>query len=239
MAAVLACGPEAVLSHRSAIALWELRPPASGPTHVTDPLRSRVGQPGIKTHRVRGLDPADRAQVDGIPVTSVHRTLLDYAEVAGQQELRLAIEMADRKELYDGYAMERLLARSRGRKGAKPLRAVLAAMRGAATPETRSELERTFLALIRGAGMSEPQANVLVAGELVDFVWPEERVVVEVDGYEWHKTRRDFERNRLRDTRLQVARYRVMRPTHVRIAHEPQQLLRELSALLDAGRSDR
>src|ERR1700687_563384 len=101
MAAVLACGPDAVLSHGSGIGLWELRPLAGAPFDVTVPGRSRRGQAGICVHNVRALHADDRALVDGIRVTSVDRTLLDFAEVAHPQQLRLAIEASERRELFD------------------------------------------------------------------------------------------------------------------------------------------
>jgi very-short-patch-repair endonuclease len=172
----------------------------------------------------------------GIPVTSVHRAILDFAETASAQHVRLAIEMADRKELYDGYAMAALLARSPGRKGAKPLKAILKKMRGAATPMTRSELENRLLAGIRDdEDIPEPQADVVIDGELVDFVWMDQRLVVEVDGYLWHKTRKDFENNRRRDTKLQLAGFRVMRPTDRRIQYELAGLISDLKRMLATG----
>jgi very-short-patch-repair endonuclease len=232
MAAVLACGEEAVLSHRSAIALWGLRPSIGGAIDVTDPTRSHRNHRGVRLHHTRCLDAQDRAMRKGIPVTSVHRALLDFAETAPAQQLRLAIEMADRKELYDGYAMAKLLARTPGRKGAKPLKAVLAQMRGQATLMTRSELENRFLAALRERGYPEPQTDVLIEGELVDFVWVEYRLVIEVDSYLWHKTRKDFESNRRRDTKLQLAGFRVMRPTDRRIEHELDELLDDVGRML-------
>src|SRR5207302_8411309 len=123
------------------------------------PGRRRKGQRGIRVHNVRQLHPNDRAVVDGISVTSVHRTLLDYAEVARPQQLRLAIEASDRIELFDLRAADAMLASSRGRRGQAVLKAVLDEMRGP-TPWTRSELENTFLPLIREAGLPEPQVNV-------------------------------------------------------------------------------
>lgn len=128
MAAVLAGGPEAVLSHWSAIALWELRPSRSGPLDVTVPGRShRAARAGIRFHNVRHLDPQDRAVIDGIPVTSLHRALLDYAEVTRRpQQLRLALEAADRRELLDARKLEAVCGRACGRRGVKPLKAATA-----------------------------------------------------------------------------------------------------------------
>jgi len=238
MAAVLACGPDAVLSHRAAIALWELRPTpsAKAPIDVTVPGRTRKGREGIRVHNVRKLHDDDRARVDGIPVTSVHRTLLDYAEAAGCQQLRLAIEAAERRDLLDGRRLKQLYARSRGRRGLEPLTEATAELRGPA-PWTQSELERAFLALIRDAAVPEPQANVLVQGYLVDFWWPAERVVVELDGFHWHKTRRSFEEDRRKDARLQVAGIRPLRLTERRLRSEPRTVLSDVIRMLSGARA--
>ncbi len=236
MAAVLAGGPDAVLSHRAAVALWDLRPVPSGPIDVTVPGRTRKGQTGIRVHSVHALHDDDRASVDGIPVTTVHRALLDYAEAARPQELRLAIEAADRRELLDLRTIDVVLARSPGRHGCKPLRATLAQLSGPA-PWTRSELERAFLALLRGAGLPEPSVNVLIEGELVDCVWPQSRLVVEVDSYGFHRSRSQFEKDRRRDAKLLVAGYQVLRVTQRRVKFEAQELVGELVTLLSGGRA--
>jgi very-short-patch-repair endonuclease len=243
MAAVLACGSGAVLSHRSAVALWDLQPIPSGPVDVAVVARSRRSRAGIRVHSVRTLHEDDRGEVDGIPVTSIHRALLDYAEIARPQQLRHAIEAGLRRELLDDGAFERLLGRSRGRRGAKPLRAVLHEIRGPA-PWTASELERAFLSLVRDAGLPEPSTNVLVAGALVDCFWRRAGLIVEVDGYAFHKSRSEFEADRKRDAKLMLADYRVLRVTQRRIEFESEDLTRELRQLLserpaDAAAADR
>jgi very-short-patch-repair endonuclease len=223
IAAVLAYGPDAVLSHRAAIALWDLRPVPSGPIDVTVP-RSRRGRKGIRVHNVRQLHPDDRTVLDGIPVTALNRALLDYAEVAPFQQLRHALDAAERRDVLDGRKLERLYERSRGRHGLRPLKAAVAELRGPA-PWTQSELERAFLSLIREAGLPQPSANVLVEGFLVDFWWPESRLVVELDGYAYHKDRRKFESDRVQDTRLQLAGCMTIRVTQARVENEPRALL--------------
>ncbi|HTX32426.1 MAG TPA: type IV toxin-antitoxin system AbiEi family antitoxin domain-containing protein [Solirubrobacteraceae bacterium] len=234
MAAVLAGGPDAVLSHRAAVELWELRPGSSGRIDVTVPGRTRRGQRGIRVHNVRRLHPDDRDVVDGIPVTSVHRALLDYAEIARHQQLRLGIEAAERREIFDLRQLEALYARARGRRGVKALKAVVAELRGPA-PWTQSELERRFLALLREHGFPEPATNVLIHGFLADCWWPEARLVVEIDGYEFHKSRKQFEENRLRDTKLQLEGIRVLRVTQARIEFGTAELLSDLRRALPAS----
>lgn len=236
MAAVLACGPEAVLSHRAAIALYDLRPIPGGPIDVTVPGRSRKGQAGIRIHNVRQLDPDDRTVVDGIAVASVHRTLLDYAEVARFQQLRLALDAADRRDLLDGRQLNQLYDRSSGRHALKSLKAAVAELRGPA-PWTQSELERRMLALIRARGLPAPQANVYVEGFLVDLWWPEARLAVEIDGYEFHKDRRKFESDRLQDAKLQLAGCITIRVTQARLQNDPEGLINDIERALNAGRA--
>jgi very-short-patch-repair endonuclease len=241
MAAVLACGPDAVLSHRSAAALWSLRPSAPSQTDVTVPGRTRAGQDGIAVHNVRALHPRDRNTVDGIPVTSVHRTLLDYAELAAPNQLGWAFEAADRIDLLDLRAIDELCARSPGRHGLRALQALATEHRGPA-PETRSELERRFLALIREAGLPEPSVNVLVAGFMVDFYWPSSCLVVELDGYAFHRTRRSFEDDRAKDVQLQLAGCRVLRLTDRGLTERPGAVRDDVARALNpdgAAASDR
>jgi very-short-patch-repair endonuclease len=170
--------------------------------------------------------------LDGVPITSIHRTLLDYAEVASRQQVRLAVEAAERLNVFDLLAMNELLGRSPGRRGLKVLKELLAELTGPA-PWTQSELERQFLALIRTAGLPEPEANVLVGGELVDFYWPgHPPLVVELDGYQFHRSRAQFEKDRRRDAKLQLLGCRVVRITQRRLKEEPEQVIRELTRLL-------
>jgi very-short-patch-repair endonuclease len=236
LAAVLACGPDAVLSHRDAGALWELRPSTRNAVDVTAPGRTRRSRPGITVHRVRGLDPRDTTRRDGIPVTTVARTLLDLAEVLRPRELERAFEEAERLRLLDVNALEKLCRRSPGRHGLRPLTALLAEHRGPA-PLTRSELESRFLDLCRDAGLPVPRVNVVIAGLEVDAVWPDQRLVVELDGHAFHQTRAAFERDRLRDTTLQLAGHRVVRVTWRRLTNDPEGLAAAIGSLL--GRQGR
>jgi Protein of unknown function (DUF559) len=231
MAAVLGCGPEAVLSHRAAAALHQLRPARSGSIDVTVPGRGRHSRAGLRVHNVRALDSRDRDVVDGIPVTSVSRTLLDYAEVEGRQWLRLAMEGAERQGELDRRALRELVARSPGRRGLGPLSAVLGELRDAA-PLTRSEPENQALVLVRRAGLPPPQVNIDVCGECVDLYWPEQRLVVEVDPFWTHRTRRSFEDNRRRDIKLMRHGIRVARITPERIRNEGDVVAAEILALL-------
>lgn len=231
MAAVLSCGEDALLSHRDAAAVWDIGSTGGARIDVTTIGRGRRERRGIILHRVRRLHPDDRAELDGIPTTSLPRTLLDLAEVVSRARLEDAFESAERLRLLDLSAVAELFERSPGRRGLKPLRALLA---DAAEPaaETRSELERRFLIFCREAGLPRPSVNVSVAGFEVDAFWPEARLVVELDGYAFHRTRTAFERDRARDAELQLGGCRVLRITHRMLEREAAAVAERVHAML-------
>ncbi len=231
MAAVLACGPGAVLSHRDAAALLGLRESAAGAIEVTAVGRSRHNRRGIRVHRPRSLHAEDRTIRDGIPVTSLARTLLDLAEVLNLRQLERVVEEAERLRLFDLRAIERLLARCRGHRGARSLRRVLAP-RKLPGLEARSELERRFVDLCRDAGLPLPALNVSVEGYEVDAFWPAQRLIVELDGYAFHRTRKSFEQDRVRDATLQLAGQRVLRITHRRVVYDAEAVVATLERAL-------
>ena len=195
--------------------------------------RSRSGQTGIALHQVRRLHAQDRAAVDEIPITSVARTLLDLAEVVSRRRLERAFEEADRRDLLDLTAVWGLLERSPGRRGRKPLGALLTERYRPLT-RTRSGLERQFLRLRREVGLPPPLVNSRVAGYEVDMAWPDRRLVVELDSYAFHHTRAAFERDRARDAALQLQGYRVLRVTDRQLDDEPEAIVRTIRALLSA-----
>jgi len=169
LAATLACGEGALLSHRSAAARWELRPSAANIVDVT--LTSRAGRkprPGIQIHRPCVLDDADRASHRGIPVTSVPRTLVDLAETVSQTSLARAVERAEALRLFDLHAMRDTLARHPTRRGSGRVASVLDAYREDVL--TRSELEAMFLALCAAHDVPAPAVNARVEGHEVDFL---------------------------------------------------------------------
>ena len=228
MAAVLACGAGAVLSHRSAAALHELRDTNQRKTDVTVPGDWRADRPTIRIHSST-LDSEDVAIVDGIPVTSVARTILDLAGDLQDDSLLRVVEEADRRETFDLRAMERVMARRPTAKGIAELRHILADYRD--TPDTRSKLERDFWALIKTAGLPPPQLNTMVAGFLVDVCWPEWRLVVELDSRGFHARRRAFETDRIRDATLQRHGFRILRITYKRVQEDPDAVLADILAL--------
>jgi very-short-patch-repair endonuclease len=176
----------------------------------------------------------DRTTIDAIPVTSLYRTLLDQAATLSPQRLRSTLEAAQRRDLLDDRSLAAFLARSNGHWGYGPLSHAIRQLTDEA-PWTQSELERRFLELIRAAGLPEPQCNVVVAGVVVDFYWPRQRLVVEIDGYRFHKTRRSFEDDRRKDVKLQLAGCRPVRITYQRIRYEPRALIADLARLLGSS----
>jgi very-short-patch-repair endonuclease len=230
MAAVLAAGDGAVLSHADAAALHALRTMPTGAIHVTAAGKRRI--PGVRVH-LDALPRTERTVCDAIAVTTVERTVADLAVTLTGQRLRTVIEAAMRRGVIDFATLGALAGRRYGRAGAPTLRAVLAELVDEA-PWTQSDLERDFLELTRAACLPEPRANVVVEGFVVDFHWPVQRVVVETDGYAFHRGRRSFEDDRRKDARLQAAGWRVLRITRSRLQHDAPALAGELRRLLTA-----
>lgn len=216
MSAVLACGSGAVVSHRSAAALWGLIPDPSEaePVDVTLVGADRGRRPGIRAHRVLRLAEDERAAAGGVPVTSPARTVVDLAPSLGMRELETTLARAERRSLLSLDEMRRATERTAGVPGAPRLRALLAA---GAPALTRSEAEERFLEMVRAAGLPRPEVNARVAGVEVDFLFRSERVVVEIDGYAHHGSERAFARDRRRDARLFAAGWVVLRFTWAQI----------------------
>ncbi|HEY8502693.1 MAG TPA: DUF559 domain-containing protein, partial [Solirubrobacterales bacterium] len=232
-AAVLAYGPDALLSHHTAAVLWGIQRARRGPIHVT----AGCGRQGIRRregvwiHRCK-LAPKDRTVRDGLPVTTVARTLFDLAEVAPYETLKGAVEEADRLKLLRLRELEQVCERGRGRPALRPVRRLLAEL--GPPDQGRSPLEIRFARVLREHRLPKPAQNVLVLGHEVDALWPAAKLVVELDSWEHHGHRAAFERDRARDPKLMLAGYRTVRITHRRLDEEPQTLAAELRALLDA-----
>jgi very-short-patch-repair endonuclease len=227
LAAVMACGAGALLSHRAAGGAQGLLSYAPQ-LEVTVP-RSRKPREGILVHRSRLIHDEDRSTVRGIPVTSVARTLVDLADVLSEERLAKAVHEAEVQRVFDLWALERALARLPGRSGRHRLRRVLAAYQ----PDPhfqRSEAERRFKRLCEQHRLPQPQFNVNRAGYELDAYWPDANLAVEVDGAETHHTRSAFQRDRARDRRLAMAGIRVVRVTWVDL-EDGARLAAELRAI--------
>jgi very-short-patch-repair endonuclease len=233
MAAVLAAGPHAVLSHRSAAALWGVLAYSFVSIEVTASRQHQV--PGVTPHRRRLLK--DEVTVcEGIPVTSVSRTLFDLAEVVNAARVERAMNESEVLRLTDQLTLDELVLRYRGRRGVAIVRSILE-QRRVGLQVTRSELEARFLAFLDQAHLPRPVANtgVRVGGRWIecDCVWRAQRLIVELDGHAFHRTPAAYERDRLRDRELHAAGWTVVRVTWRQIARDPETLRRDLRRLLD------
>lgn len=232
LAAVLAVGPGAVLSHRDAAGLHGLRPANHARTDVTT-IRQPRAIDGIVIHRTRSLDAQDITTVSGIPVTTVARTLVDLAGQIPHDHLTKAIKEAERQRTFDLRQIHTAMAHTRGRTGWGH-RALATAIEECAAFEhspTRSPLEDAFLRLLRDRRLPFPATNAHVEGYEVDAVWRSRRVAVELDGWTDHRTRRAFETDRERDAVLMAAGWRVLRVTHRQLTSRPDLVVQTLRRL--------
>jgi predicted transcriptional regulator of viral defense system len=228
MAAVLACGEGALLSHRSAAALWGLVR-RSGRHGVDVTAAAGRRRPGIIVHE-GGIHKDDHAVAARIPVTSVARTLFDLAEVVDERRLGRAFEEADRLSLMRIAALEDVCARGYGRRALRSIRRMIEEARVPVI--ARTDLEERFALFCREHDIVPTATNVEVLGDEVDAFWPRERVIVELDGYAFHRHRAAFETDRRKDVARQVAGYRAIRVTDRRLEREPDEVAEEIRALL-------
>lgn len=229
LAAVLACGSGAVLSHRSAGALWGLRPWAGQRFEVSVPSQAGRAVREIDLHRCRSLAGVDVTEVDAIPCTTVARTLIDLASAGDRQGLISAITRAEELRIYDGAEIAGVLERGRGRSGTRLLRSVLAKW---SDDPTRSPFERDLLAFLRRHSLPEPRVNEWITVEdqtiLPDFMWRERRVILETDGYATHHTRKAFADDRRRDQVLTRNGWTPLRAAYRQLDDDLAQTLRML-----------
>jgi very-short-patch-repair endonuclease len=232
MAAVLACGPRAVLSHRSAAGLWELLQPESRQVEVTVPRGST--RPGICAYQDE-LAAEEVVERRGIPVTSVLRTCLDLAARVSRAELSRALREAEVRRLITLAELARILDARPGRRGNALVRAVLADA-GYGIGRTRSELEAAFTRFLRGHHLPPPKRNRhMRVGAIeieADCVWPEEQLIVELDGRAFHETATAFERDRARDRALAAHGWTTVRVTWRQLHRDELQLARDLRTLM-------
>jgi very-short-patch-repair endonuclease len=236
MAAVLAAGPDAVLSHRSAAALWGIRHTARAHAEVI--CARRLAIPKVDSYRT--VLPPDEVTVhDGIPVTTPARTLFDLAAVLTPQQLNHALNEAEIRRLTSPIPLDALIARHPRRKGTQALRRALELQRQRGETVTRSEFETAFLDFAERHGLPRPKTNEPLGPYFPDACWPEQRVIVELDSYAIHTTRQAFESDRARDRELTLAGYTVVRVTWRQLTHDADALAEQLSAILAATPSPR
>ena len=239
MAAVLACGPNTLLSHESAAALWgirgtkERRDDESTPPrviHVSVPGSSTRLRTGIRVHRRSRLSRADHDEWERIPVTSPARTLIDVAPQLTEPEVEAAVNQADKLDRIDPESLRAALDKNRGVSGIATLRKILDRRTFRLTD---SELERRFLRLAGRAGLPPPLTQVRVSGFRVDFYWPDLRLIVETDGLRYHRTATQQSRDRIRDQVHVAAGFTVLRFTHAQVKFEADRVVKTLRATAD------
>jgi hypothetical protein len=235
LAAVLACGDGTLVSHRSAGWLWGITARWEPTVEVTAASPRHERATNIRVHSAKALVADDRDSVDGIPVTAVPRTLLDFAAI-DPRFLRFALDRCARHDLLDLIALDALIARSRGFRGVARLRDALGAHR---TPTfTRSGLERRFLELVRASDLPQPSINFFIEGYELDAYWQDERFAIELDTYDYHGSPVAFEADRLRQEDLKLAGIEMTRVTGARMDREPTVVIARLRRLLAQRRRE-
>jgi very-short-patch-repair endonuclease len=237
MAALLACNNHAVLSHESAAELWGIRQTNSGNEGEFDrPGQIHVSVPGTKSHHLWGirvhrrtsLPDTDRTERDGIPVTSLGRTLIDLATVLDPRRLEASVNEADKRGT-DPEQLRHQIDDHRGMDGVPSLRRILDRRTFSLTD---SELERRFLRLVRRAKLPAPKTQQRLCGFRVDFLWPELRLIVETDGLRYHRTAAQQATDRVRDQVLVAAGFTVLRFTHAQVAYDQNHVVKTLRTVL-------
>jgi very-short-patch-repair endonuclease len=230
MAAVLACGEGAALSHASGAALYGMLDEDPGPPHVTVPTGRHPQHPGIRVHRRRQMLEVVRRE--NIPAVSPLAVLLDLAPSRSFEALDRLVNATDKIGLLDPEAALDQLATLPGRRGLRKLHHVLSTHR-----VTDSGLERRFLALVDDAGLRPPDTQITLCGFRVDFVWPELGLVVETDGLTYHRTASQQARDRVRDQRLTAAGYTCLRFTNAQVRRDPRSVVATLRAVAERLRA--
>lgn len=228
MAAVLACGPTALLSHRSAGDLWGMHRDRSPGIDIVVPDSAQRRRPGIRVHRQRALDLTAHHPIDGIPVTHPVWTLMDLASCLSHDQIEAAINEANRLDLANPEDLRAAIESSAPRPGLSRLRALLDRQTFALTD---SPLERLFLPLVLSAGLPPPLTQVEVSGFRVDFYWPQLGLVVETDGLRYHRTPSQQTRDRRRDQTHAAAGLTTLRFSTAQVRFEPDHVRLTLTAV--------
>ena len=236
LAAVLAAGPGAVLSHRDAAGLHGLRPANHERVDVSSMRRMRGRMPGIEIHHTTVQGPLDVTVIRSIPVTTVARTLVNLAGIVPKDQLAKALSRAELGNVLDVRAIERVLERTRQRRGPghAAIREALAHQADHGPTLTRSELEDRFVALLDAYRLPRSKMNFHVEGFEVDACWPERRLVVELDGYIYHRDKPAFQRDREKGNALTQAGWTLLRYTYDDVVRHPGRTAAELAMQLAA-----
>jgi predicted transcriptional regulator of viral defense system len=237
MAAVLAAGTGAVVSHRTAAVLHGLMQYNGRKLDVTVPSANGRRRDAVVVHRSTTLTPCDITVVENVPCTTVARTLLDLADVVDRRRHERAFDQAEVHEVLDMAAITDQLERNASRAAARKTKTLLAEHYPGSTP-TESPLEEAFLALCRRAGLPQPDVqqwiNLPDGGDPIraDFLWPQQRVIVETDGEQFHNTAQRRRGDRRKDQRLIVHGFRPLRTDGRQVFGRPAELEARLKALI-------
>ncbi len=230
-AALLACGEGAVLSGRSALYVWGIGDSASGDVEVSIAGRHCRKRQGIRLHLVQSWRRREIRTSHGLRLVSPARALIDFAADASFDQLGDAVAEARQSNLIRDGELEAALQAAGPRRGAGKMRAFLSAEAEPAI--TRSRAERRFRKLLQAAQLPQPRVNVRIAGVEVDFLWEDEKIVLEVDGWKFHSDRRSFEWDRKKAMILSDAGFHVIRITWRQFTQEPLALIAHIARALD------
>jgi very-short-patch-repair endonuclease len=241
MAAVLASGPGALLSHGTAAALWGLRGYSGGAIHVTVPRKSTSSKPIRRHFSLVSVD--ERGIEEGIPATSVHRTIFDLAAVVSVDDVVAMIKEGEYRNRYDRLSLPDLLERHPGKRGSRKVELALKRIVEEPSGRTRSKLEQRFAPFLRRHNLPLPRFNdsIVLGSKLyvADCHWPHLRLIVELDGWEGHSSRSAFQDDRLRDRVLRVAGFSVIHLTWNQLEVEPEDVASDLRSALGPYRPPR
>ncbi|HEY0276885.1 MAG TPA: DUF559 domain-containing protein [Solirubrobacterales bacterium] len=234
MAAVLASGEGAVLSHASAAGLWGIWGSGAGEAHVTVPRKTRSGR-SIRRH-FSVLPDDERTTHHGIPVTSAARTVLDLTAAKGDAAAETALREMEYLGIYGPVSLPALLDRHPAHRGVAPARAALARLADDPGGRIRSDLEEAFLPFLDARGIPRPRLNAWLTVDddrfQIDCLWPDAKLIAELDGFKSHRTKRAFRKDRRRDRRLGAHGFHVVRITEDQIRDEPGEVAADLEALI-------
>jgi very-short-patch-repair endonuclease len=229
-AALLACGKRAFLSHATAAAVWELGPELPFEVQVSVVGRRCASRKGIRVHEIKAIDRREVKRHQGLWISTPARAILELAATTPAKQLTNAIDEGLARRLFIPRQLQEVLTRNRPCRGAARLAAILGDP--TATAVSRSKREKALLRLIRDAGLPLPQTNVPFGRFNLDFFWPRERLVVEIDGYNFHRGPSAFGRDREKDLAVRAANLDLLRFTGDHVLKQPWMVLATIAGEL-------